>query len=242
MNVFNSIKYLPSVNAKDISLDGYDRFTETLEYQPSEKIRKMYDKFVDESHEFNPKNLTSEMKPYTAYYLYSLIKENRFNKILLIGGRNGIDSLYLDLGLKNSKKDFPNTLDIISAGKEWNKNIQKTFEGLETKDKTLYTKDSFLALPEMIKNDEKYNMIIINGIHLFDHALMNFFYSDKLLMDGGIIVLFDAKFDSEQKLAKYIQKNFKNYGMFPKNLGSEYCYTFVKMSEDARQWFYHEKF
>jgi hypothetical protein len=251
MNVFKSIKYLPDV--KELNLHGYDRYTETLKYQPLEKIRSLYGKFVDESQKFNPVNLTSEIKPYTGYYLYSLIKENRFNKILQIGARNGIDSLYLDLGLQNlflteglkdqnSDAKRPRSIDIIQSSKEWNKNIQTTFDGLETKDKKLYLSDSFLVLPEMVEKDEKYNMILLKGNHLFDNSLMDFFYSDKLLMNGGIIVLFDAKFESSQKLAKYIQTNFKNYLMLPKNLGSEYCYTFVKMEEDDRQWFFHAPF
>lgn len=236
-----NIKYLPYI---EINFYSSDIYTKYLEYQPTEYIHSLYKKFMKEGYsgKFNLKNLTSEVKPSVGYYLYSLVKENRFNKILQIGIRNGIDALYLNQGLVENNKIKDKHLDIILIEKGWEKNTEKTLKELNSPYITLYKQESYLQLPELVEEEKMYNMILIKGYHLFDSALIDFFYADKLLNIGGIVVLFDKKFESSEKLAKYIQTNFKNYKLLPKNLGSEYCYTFVKIAEDTRRWFFHENF
>ena len=239
MNTFKSIKYLPY---KDLNFFSDERITKTLEYQPTEDIRETYAKFLKEAQEGKLENFSSEDKPQTGYYLYSLIKDNSLHKILQIGTRNGIETMYFDAALQTISDKKNNVLHIIQDEEKWKERFGITFDKLKTKNKKWFKEETYLVLPELIEKEMTYDMIIVKGNFLFDYTLMDFFYADKLLEVGGIMTIHTARFESRQKLIKYIQTNFKNYVMFPKTFGSEYCTTFIKMKEDEREWFYHEKF
>ena len=47
----------------------------------------------------------------------------------------------------------------------------------------------------------------IDGWHTFDFALVDFFYVDRLLRPGGVVVLDDTDFPSVWKLCRYIVSN-----------------------------------
>jgi hypothetical protein len=244
MKTFRSIVYMPYEN---IILTGDDRYTQTLQYQPTEYILSLYKQFLEEKREGNPQNLTSESKPVGAYFLYSLIKENHFTKVLQIGARNGIESLYIDEALRNSVSDVSDVskpkFDIIMDEEYWNHNFEKyAFRKLKTKNKTWFKDEACIKLPQLLEGGMKYDMIVFKGDFLFDDALIEIFYSDKLLEVGGILYIRVDKFESLDKLVKYIDTNYKHFQMFPKNFGSETTATFIKLGEDTRQWFFHAKF
>lgn len=250
MPYFKNIFYLPEdINVKSlIGLERYNPEILATDYQLTKTfpcIHKLYEKFVNEYQEKDIENLTTEVKPWIGYYLYSLIKENNFHNILQIGVRHGIDSLYLSLGLKqNEIRNELKELVMLNTEEKWSRK-RNTIQNIpECKGVTINTidKESYIAMPEMIESGKMFDMIVIRGTHLFDHILLDFFYADKLLYKNGILVIFDPTFDSAKKLSKYIQTNFDNYKIFPMNLGSQYCYTFVKLGEDKREWNFHIKF
>jgi len=100
---------------------------------------------------------------------------------------------------------------------------------------------SYIILPEMIKKGYTYDCIILRGNPLFENIMVDFFYADKLLSIGGVIVLFISKFQSAENFAKYIQEDYHHYDLLPDNLGSSGafnsidCLTFVKLKEDSRK-------
>jgi predicted O-methyltransferase YrrM len=249
MKNFRGINYLSSTQLELDMLKLRGKEVSFLkqkdEYKPSEKIKKLYQKFEKEFENGDIKNLYTEPKPWVGYYLYSLIKENDFHNILQIGVKNGIDTLYLALGLKESEvPEKYKQLTVITGEEEWMGKLEKNVDLKKDIDVpiTIYDEKNYSVLSEMVEKGLNYDFIMIKNKHVFDYALMDFFYADKLLQRDGVLILFDVSFDSIQKLGKYIQTNFMNYKMFPINLGSKYCYTFVKFADDGRQWFFHINF
>jgi hypothetical protein len=179
------------------------------------------------------------VKPWIGYYLYSLVKENKFYQILQIGIRNGIESLYMSLGLGSlekspslkKKKEF-----VILSEQEhrWSvkRDILKNIPECADAEIIVIEEKNYMVLSEIAKSKDMFDIVIIKGYLLFDHSLIDFIYADKILRKNGVIVLFDAKFDATKKLVKFIETNFTNYKLVPKNLGSEYCYTFVKIKDE----------
>jgi len=55
---------------------------------------------------------------------------------------------------------------------------------------TLLEESSHLALPRLSES-EQFDFIFIDGWHSFDYTLMDIFYSDLLLRDGGVLVVDD---------------------------------------------------
>jgi len=95
----------------------------------------------------------------------------------------------------------------------------------------MYSK-SYEALPELLKNSEaKFDFIFIDGWHTFDYTLIDFFYADKLLKVGGIIIIDDALHKGVEKSVKYISTNYKFYQKLESPI-TVACYK--KIKEDNR--------
>jgi len=69
----------------------------------------------------------------------------------------------------------------------------------------LYETPSELALPRLLAEGTQIQTAIIDGWHTFDHALVDFFYVNKMLEVGGIVILDDANFPSIFRLTQHIQ-------------------------------------
>src|SRR5262249_34872215 len=52
--------------------------------------------------------------------------------------------------------------------------------------------ESQMALPQLINEGTRIDFAFIDGWHTFDHALIDFFYIDRLLPVGGIVAFDDA--------------------------------------------------
>jgi hypothetical protein len=54
---------------------------------------------------------------------------------------------------------------------------------------------------------------LIDGWHTFDHALVDFFYVDRLLEDGGIVVFDDVQMPAIEKVVRYVLR-YPNYHLY----------------------------
>lgn len=64
--------------------------------------------------------------------------------------------------------------------------------------------DSAYALPRMAAADERLDFALIDGWHSFDHALMDFFYINRMLRVGGLVAFDDASARSVNKVVRYV--------------------------------------
>jgi predicted O-methyltransferase YrrM len=63
---------------------------------------------------------------------------------------------------------------------------------------------SEIALPRLLDEGIVLDMAVIDGWHTFDHALVDFFYVNKMLRVGGVVVLDDSSMPSVAKLVNHI--------------------------------------
>lgn len=63
---------------------------------------------------------------------------------------------------------------------------------------------SEIALPRFLESGLRIQAAIIDGWHTFDHTLVDFFYVNKMLDVGGIVVLDDTSWPSVRKCAEHI--------------------------------------
>ncbi|HUJ94105.1 MAG TPA: class I SAM-dependent methyltransferase [Terriglobales bacterium] len=62
---------------------------------------------------------------------------------------------------------------------------------------------SEIALPQLLEENTLLDMAVIDGWHTFDHALVDFFYVNKMLRVGGVAVLDDSSMPSIGKLVDH---------------------------------------
>ena len=83
------------------------------------------------------------------------------------------------------------------------------------------------------------DFIFIDGWHTFDYTLVDFFYADLLVREGGMIIVDDVLHRGVNKFEKYIKTNYGFYKQLnsPKTVG-----CFKKLRKDDRDWDFHRDF
>lgn len=64
---------------------------------------------------------------------------------------------------------------------------------------------SHLMLPKLIEKGVVLDLGFIDGWHTFDYTLLDFFYIDKMLRPGGVVLLHDRSWPSKQKVMRFIR-------------------------------------
>jgi predicted O-methyltransferase YrrM len=64
---------------------------------------------------------------------------------------------------------------------------------------------SEIALPDLYHADTRVQAAIIDGFHTFDHALVDFFYINKMLDVGGVVIFDDVSLPSLARLVAHIR-------------------------------------
>ena len=67
---------------------------------------------------------------------------------------------------------------------------------------------SSYALPELVKRGDKFDLIYIDGSHLFEDVFVDFYYAARLLADGGLIIFDDCTNPHVRKVLRYIKRSF----------------------------------
>ena len=70
---------------------------------------------------------------------------------------------------------------------------------------TLIEKPSYLALPELVSNGDVFDCVLIDGWHSFDFTLVDMFYGDLLLRDGGVMIVHDANLPSVYRALRFLE-------------------------------------
>jgi len=91
------------------------------------------------------------------------------------------------------------------------------------------------------KQSKRFDLIFIDGCHLFDYALTDFFLYSQLLNENGVLILDDAWMPAVSSVANFIQKNRNDFQLIstPHN---NLC-IFRKVSVfDERPWHHFTRF
>jgi len=63
----------------------------------------------------------------------------------------------------------------------------------------------YLALPQLVRDRERFDFVLIDGWHSFDYTLVDFFYTDLLLEPGGVLVIHDTGWPAVHKVCRFIE-------------------------------------
>ena len=67
--------------------------------------------------------------------------------------------------------------------------------------------ESQIVLPQLAAQGVQIDFAFIDGFHTFDHTLVDFFFVDKMLKPGGVVVFDDANWPGIHKVCKFIATN-----------------------------------
>lgn len=147
--------------------------------------------------------LHSEITPDEGRLIVDMIRSHRPRRILEIGCAYGISSMFIHEAMAELPDSFHVIIDPGQLS-EW-KNI-----GIQNLKKsghhsyTLLEEPSELALPKLLEKGEKFQAALIDGFHTFEHVMLDFFYVQRLLEVGGVVMLDDLHLPGIRKVARYI--------------------------------------
>lgn len=67
-----------------------------------------------------------------------------------------------------------------------------------------YEERSFAVLPRLFAEGRSFDFTLIDGNHRFEHAFVDFFYCDRMLKEGGYLMLHDPWMPATRKLLTFI--------------------------------------
>ena len=156
--------------------------------------------------------LSAEVSAEVGDFVANIIRELKPKVSLEVGLAYGISALYIcdalsEVGAKKHYLIDPNqTAEWDSIGIE---NLRAAgYGGLVE----LREQMSHVALPTLLGEGVKLDFAFIDGWHVFDQVLVDFFYIDKMLRDGGIVAFDDANWPGVRKAIRFIVKNCQ-YGI-----------------------------
>jgi predicted O-methyltransferase YrrM len=194
----------------------------------------------------------SAITPREGFHLYDLISQNKFRNILEVGMAYGTSALYMAQALANNNLQGSKLTSIDPfQSTQWNSigvlNIQRA--GLSDFHQII-EESSHIALPRILSEIEKqklenlqFDLIFIDGMHLFDYTLVDMFYAFKMLRVGGLLVIDDIRHPGVSKCISYITSNYQDCLVLAANTPcAKTAATFIKTEHDNRPWDYHKEF
>jgi predicted O-methyltransferase YrrM len=149
-------------------------------------------------------------------YLYNFISNKNIFNVLEIGMADGMSTIAIMKSLLENSNKMNKAISLTSIDpyqkKYWNNNGVNNLKKFNIDEfHTLIEVPDYLALPKLIEEGKKYDLIFIDGQHTFDHVLLNNFYADILLNKTGHIINDDFWMPSIKKVHEYISNNYNHF-------------------------------
>lgn len=143
--------------------------------------------------------------PREGEFLVKLIKDHpHIKRTLEVGFAYGLSALHICAAVDGREGAMHTIIDPFQHT-QWQgigiSNLAKA--GLHNWE--IIEKRSEHALPELDANNaDKYDLILIDGWHTFDHTIVDTFYATRLLNKGGILVVDDVNFPAVRSVINHL--------------------------------------
>jgi predicted O-methyltransferase YrrM len=149
--------------------------------------------------------------------LYRLVREVQPEATLEVGTAWGLSTLFICQALRDNARGRHTAIDPFQkkfhyAGLE---NVRRAGLG----DLLSFVEEmSQTALARMVGEGRRFEVIFIDGGHLFDLAFVDFFFADQFLPVGGYLVFDDLWMPAVRKVLRFILRN-RQYAIAEEFLG-----------------------
>lgn len=199
--------------------------------------------------EFVTKSPYFYLDPMEGYFMYEIIKLNNLTRVLELGMRDGLSSMYITQALS----EMPNRGQKLISVQAGQGPLDNNYTGIVHLEKAglreyvdFYENIPLLVLPKILKEIETgkanpFDLIYINDNTLFDGKLLDIFYATMLLKKGGVLI-FKTIPNNKEDVNNYVTKNYKFLQSRLNVNPSKTMYIYEKVADDKRNWDFHRKF
>jgi len=177
----------------------------------------------------NIPNKNSPIPQKHGEFIYSFLKMNSIKKTLETGFGYGCSAAYIISATKSTHI----VIDPFEKS-QWKNIGLHNIKKLNLSKFLRFENDfSYNVLPKLLKEGIKIDFAFIDGMHLFDYIMLDFFYIDLLLNNNGYVLFHDNQLLSTNLIVNWIKKNKLNYTL----IKEDSCFVlFKKIKADVRKW------
>jgi len=176
---------------------------------PNDLIQNIFERSQVSDESGNTHALRDGIDPEEGALLLSLICQHKFTRTLEVGCAFGVSSLYICEALSRMGSGCHTIIDPNQYSEFHGigiANLKRAgFDFFE-----LIEKPSEVALPALLAEGRKFQFALIDGWHTFDHTLLDLFYVNRLLEEGGIVAIDDLHLQGVRRAVRYML-NYPNY-------------------------------
>lgn len=174
----------------------------------------------------NAYTLHSEVDKFAGELLYMLIASDpTIRKTLEIGCAYGLSSLHICSALANRLDAKHVIIDPVQHS-YWHGVGIHNLNCADLRFFELIEKPSEFIMPILAQEaPSTYDLVFIDGMHTFDHVLLDFFYANHLIRTGGYVVLDDCTLASISRVVSYVSKypSYRILHQFSHDLHKKSC-------------------
>jgi predicted O-methyltransferase YrrM len=141
--------------------------------------------------------------------LYRMVRQVKPSRTLEVGMAWGISTLFLCQALEENGAGAHIAIDPNQASGYKRLGIYNVERAGLKHRLTVFEESSQLVLPRLIRENQTFDLIFIDGCHLFDFVLVDFFFADNLIPVGGLLIFDDLWMPSVRKLLQFVVTNRK---------------------------------
>jgi predicted O-methyltransferase YrrM len=184
----------------------------------------------------------TRVSPYEGMWLYDLCLNVRPRATIEIGMAYGYSTLYFLAALAKYRGGQHIAIDPCETSM-WHgiglAQVRAAFGGIP--DTFTFIEDrSDRVATDLARNNRTFDMIFIDGPHLFEHALADFHLYAPLCTMGGHIILDDVWMPGVRTLTDFVRANRLDFVEVP--VGEHNVSAFRKVAADSRSWSHFRQF
>lgn len=161
-----------------------------------------------------PVPVHSNMGPESGRLIQTAIQATLPSMGLEVGLAFGISTLYILDAMRSHGDGVLIGIDPAQHDATWRGGGLQNVKRAGFNDRYLFHEEqSQIVLPRLDAAGTRVQFALIDGWHTFDHTLVDFFFIDRMLDVGGIIILDDVDYPSIRRLCHFILSN-RNYSTF----------------------------
>ena len=163
----------------------------------------------------NIHKLHSEIPSKNANQLFKVIADDpTILKTLEVGCAYGLSSLHI-CGALSSRANASHTIIDPFQNINWSGIGVKNLKDAGINFFNLIEDPSEIALPQLAESKKGFfDFILVDGMHTFDHTLLDLFYATLLVRVGGYVAIDDSNWNSVGRAVRYFS-NYPCYEIIP---------------------------
>lgn len=150
--------------------------------------------------------LHSHLPALEGEILQSWLRTHQPRRLLEIGMAYGSSSLWICEATASWSTCHYHIIDAFQTT-EWQHigcdNLERAGYGGQFR---LHEELSELCLPRLLQEGLRFDFAFVDGWHTFDHVLLEFFYINRMLDVGGLVIFDDLHLPSLQKVMAYLDR------------------------------------